>query len=219
MHDTANLLSKPLIHESPFRWAEWNYFLTETDRSALASGFPNNIPLTERSHGSDKTYLVACANLQSPNDPCVEAPNESYAALERLVSSTSYRKALEAVAGESLLTAQIEIALTRYEAGFFMSPHTDSANKIVTHIIYLSNSWSKSDGGLLRLISHCKECADVLIVPRWPRSVILPRAENSWHEVTIVNDRATAARPAIQVSFWRSKPSSVAAGRRSWEAK
>jgi SM-20-related protein len=118
------------------------------------------------------------------------------------VLSPDYRSAMSQLTGLDLSTARLEANLTAYGPGHFQGPHVDREQKLVTHVIYLSQNWLPTDGGSL-LILRSNDPNDIAstIAPRAGNSVVLARSRSSWHMVQRVQ---AEKRRALNVVFHRS---------------
>ncbi len=104
--------------------------------------------------------------------------------------------------------APMEVNVFHYGPGASLGPHRDLPEKLVTHVLYLNNSWNRPDGGCLSILRSA-DPTDLAaeIPPIVGHSAVLVRSENSSHAVSrVVNDSASSRR-SVTVTFYR--PASV----------
>jgi len=113
---------------------------------------------------------------------------------QRLVgelTADDYRKDVAALLGQEVART-VEIRLVRHAGGDWLSPHTDRADKLFSHIFYFNPGWRAEWGGCLEILSGNDPDAVVArIPPELGATALLARADNSWHQVSRV-----AAQPA-----------------------
>ncbi|MBF0109953.1 MAG: 2OG-Fe(II) oxygenase [Magnetococcales bacterium] len=129
---------------------------------------------------------------------------KSYNELGETLTSSAYREALAKVTGINLKDAPMEAAMWRSDASTVFAMHDDQAQKLLTHVIYLNQGWNKRNGGVLQILaSHDEDDVAFEIVPRLGLSVLIGRADNSWHNITPISRVAPDSRNTITVHFYR----------------
>ncbi|UKE73369.1 2OG-Fe(II) oxygenase [Xanthomonas graminis] len=79
---------------------------------------------------------------------------------------------------------KMEIRLVRHESGDWMGPHTDSAEKLFTLVLYFNEMWREQDGGALELLGDNNFTSVVRrIYPLLGSAVVLVPSDRSWHQV------------------------------------
>jgi SM-20-related protein len=183
----------------PFTWCVTGpgEFISESDSALLADTFPSSgFVRINKSHrdSEEKTYR----NWSRPVAPDVGLPAPWQRLIEDL-SSTRYREAVGAALGQRA-ASQVEIRLVRHESGDWLAPHTDRADKLFSHVLYLNHEWHAEWGGCLEILeSRDPGSAVQTIVPALGVSALLSRCDNSWHQVTKVVSQAAGERRSVLV--------------------
>jgi hypothetical protein len=143
----------------------------------------------------EKTYRNSTKTLVDPTgETPVPSLSPSWTELVAALSGKEYRSAVARLLGQPLADA-IEIRLVRHHAGDWLSPHTDRADKLFSHILYFTPNWRAEWGGCLEILRSADPSAVVAtVVPQLGASALLARSNNSWHQVTAV--RADVDAPA-----------------------
>lgn len=119
--------------------------------------------------------------------------------------SPAYREALEKMSGLELRNCPMVIGFRRYNSGHCQRPHTDEPTKVLTHLLFFNQQWSKDWGGCLRILFDSqRESTYKDIFPLSESSVAIARSENSWHMVTPVTSPASVCRLALRVAFFKN---------------
>ncbi|MDS0139290.1 MULTISPECIES: 2OG-Fe(II) oxygenase family protein [unclassified Amycolatopsis] len=94
----------------------------------------------------------------------------------------------------------LEIRLVRHAGGDWLSPHTDRADKLFSHIFYFTRGWRAEWGGCLEILEG-DDPASVAgrVVPELGASALLARADNSWHQVSRVRGAPPVDRTSLLV--------------------
>lgn len=200
------------VYERPFLWVETPSVLRSDVAAELEASFDAlALDLYESTRAdAAKRYrlwsrtLVSCGRTPrssvAPRDASTAPlPAVWQAAIDALQGPT-YREIMSELAGRQLQRSALEIRACAYDAGCFLGPHTDDAEKLATHIIYLSGAWDPAWGGALALWSAGDAAEpEVCIQPQGNAGVLLVRSERSWHGVEEV--RAPVVRRSILVHF------------------
>ncbi|MFP5023493.1 2OG-Fe(II) oxygenase family protein [Pseudonocardia phyllosphaerae] len=103
---------------------------------------------------------------------------------------SEYRKAIADYLQQPIAEA-LEIRLVRHKVGDWISPHTDRADKLFSHILYFNPTWQVEWGGCLQILrSSDPDSAVATVIPNLGASVLLARSPESWHQVTAVRGDA-----------------------------
>ena len=94
----------------------------------------------------------------------------------------------------------VEVRITSYSAGGWMSRHTDRPEKAFSHNVYLCPGWQPDWGGTLALYADAETTEPAKVfVPGAGTSLAFARSDDSWHEVLAVSERAERPRRAVLV--------------------
>lgn len=119
--------------------------------------------------------------------------------------TTSYRAAIAEMSGLNLKDCVMDIGFRRYHSGHLHFPHTDEPNKVLTHLLFFNQQWSRDWGGCLRILKNSEpESVFQDILPLSHSSVVIVRSEKSWHMVTPLTAPASESRLALRVAFFRN---------------
>ncbi|WP_411146111.1 2OG-Fe(II) oxygenase [Streptomyces sp. x-80] len=203
-------LRRAELAERPFRWAE----LPDTLRGApgetahrLEEEFPTEgFRLTERTGGdSEKTYRTRNLPLITEGRPVAESRAFLSPLWRRLVdelASSEYRAAVAEATGRPLDRCRVEARAVRYGPGYWIAPHTDRADKVVTQLWYFNSEWPERWQGSLRILgSAAADDVRAEVAPLRGSSVLLVRSADSWHSVAPVSEAAAEDRRTLLVHF------------------
>ncbi|MFI6697612.1 2OG-Fe(II) oxygenase [Streptomyces sp. NPDC050509] len=203
-------LRRAELTERPYRWAELPGTLRgapgETARK-LEEEFPTQgFRLTERTGAdSEKTYRTRNLPLIEQGRPVADSLPSLSPLWRRLVgelASPDYRAAVAEATGRPLDRCVIEARAVRYGPGYWIAPHTDRADKVVTQLWYFNSEWPARWQGTLRILgSPAADDVRAEIAPRQGSSVLLVRSADSWHSVTPVSPAASQDRRTLLVHF------------------
>ncbi|MFE6685218.1 2OG-Fe(II) oxygenase [Streptomyces sp. NPDC057743] len=214
-NNPAPLLDLPALRraelaEHPYRWAELPHTLNDPDgRTArqLEAEFPTQgFQLTERTdHGAEKTYRTRNLPLITHGRPVAESRHALTPLWQRLVdelAAPDYRAAVAQATGRRLEHCTIEVRAVRYGPGYWIAPHTDRADKVVTQLWYFNSQWPADWQGTLRILgSAAPDDVTAEVAPRQGSSVLLVRSTDSWHSVTPVAGAARQDRRTLLLHF------------------
>lgn len=175
----------------------------------LLDTFPDQRTLvpSRRSSGSDKTYAVNTVTLyHSGNRSAVlDRVDPSWREFTSYLIDSTYREELAALLGVPPGPIDLELRLTEYPTGGWMSRHTDRPEKLFSQNIYLCPEWSPDWGGGLALYSdEHGGSPETVFLPGAGTSLAFARSNRSWHEVLAVSERAAAPRRALLVHGYRA---------------
>ncbi|MEV6423572.1 2OG-Fe(II) oxygenase [Streptomyces sp. NPDC051662] len=203
-------LRRAELAERPYHWAELSgTLLGPPGRTArqLEEEFPaRGFRLTERTGGdSEKTYRTRNLPLITRGRPVAESLAFLSPLWRRLVdelASPGYRAAVAEATGCPLGRCVIEARAVRYGPGYWIAPHTDRPDKVVTQLWYFNSEWPARWQGSLRILgSPAADDIRAEIAPRPGSSVLLVRSADSWHSVTPVSAAASQDRRTLLVHF------------------
>ncbi|MFE3738130.1 2OG-Fe(II) oxygenase [Streptomyces sp. NPDC059134] len=203
-------LRRAELTEHPYRWAELPATLCGAPGETalrLEEEFPTRgFLLTERTGaGSEKTYRTRNLPLIERGRPVAGSLSALSPLWRRLVdelASPDYRAAVAEATGRPLGRCLIEARAVRYGPGYWIAPHTDRADKVVTQLWYFNSEWPARWRGTLRILgSPSADDVRAEVAPRRGSSVLLVRSADSWHSVTPVSPAAAQDRRTLLVHF------------------
>ncbi len=200
----AERVDRPFPH---VRFAELTG-LTGAVLAALVEDFPAGAPLTAsaRRGGGDKTYAMHTATVHEAGrwSPAAEqlAPR-----LRRFLGGlvdSDYRHRLAGLLGLPDGPVDLEVRLSAYPRGGWLSRHTDRPDKLFSQNVYLCPGWRPEWGGDLALHhdEHGAEPAAVF-TPGAGNSLAFARSDRSWHEVRPVSASARFPRRTVLIHGYR----------------
>jgi hypothetical protein len=185
--------------QTPWAYAYLPKMLTDDALGGLYDTF-GNLPV-KRSEETRraKSYRFATARLD-PSDDWL--PNEEWRWLTGFFHSASYRQAIEQLTGVDLSGSVATVDVWEYGIGDWLAPHVDKQDKLVTQILYLTQSWSEGDGGRLLILEN-EDASSVARVlrPTLGASAILVRSATSWHAVEPPAPTLPRRR-SVTATFW-----------------
>jgi Rps23 Pro-64 3,4-dihydroxylase Tpa1-like proline 4-hydroxylase len=195
------------LETDPYQWAAIENLYSPADAAKLAATFPCDHFKLVASYGGEKDYEYEARALIGMGADAISYPeqlSDSWRALARDLLSPAYRSAMSALTGCDLTHAPMEVNVFHYGPGASLGPHPDLPDKIVTHVLYFNRSWNPADGGCLSILRSANP-ADVAaeIVPIVGNSVVIVRADNSWHAVSRVVSDSASSRRSVTVTFYR----------------
>jgi len=192
----------------PFNWGSIEDLISHDTMRQLCALYPVTGFASTQSIAQSKCYRMYYRPwlCRGETHKTTDDLDPLWASLRADLTSTSYREALERLCNIDLSQSQLEITFWRYGVGCWLSPHTDKAGKILSHLFYFNEEWKSNYGGSLKILnsSDITDCA-VELQPNAQESVVIVRCEHSWHAVTPV--RASAhrmQRKSLQIVFWRA---------------
>lgn len=201
----AEWVAEPFPH---LRFAERAGF-TDAVLARLVEDFPIGAPLTEstRHYGGDKVYemrtvtVYHCGQWRPAADELAPRLRQF---LAELVDS-DYRHRLAGLLGLPVGPVDLEVRLSAYPRGGWLSRHTDRPDKLFSQNIYLCPGWRPEWGGDLALHTgeHVHEPAAVF-TPGAGNALAFARSDRSWHEVRPVSPLAEYPRRTVLVHGYRS---------------
>ena len=206
----TNLTAGARLVQRPFRhvvFAEGD-LLPRSLVDRLLETFPDGRTLTpwRRASGSDKTYSVNTVTLyhSGRRSAVLDRADASWRELTACLVDSAYRAELAELLGVPPGPIDLELRLTEYPVGGWMSRHTDRPEKLYSQNIYLCPDWSPEWGGGLALYSgEHSGSPETVFVPGAGTSLAFARSDRSWHEVLAVSERAAAPRRALLVHGYR----------------
>ena len=188
----ATILSRAAVRELLESWPDGTF---------LAS--------TQRIAGGDKTFRTNTATMLTGSR--WRFPLEQLSSCWRdflgYLAGPRYRQDIARVLEVPDGPVELEIRLTEYPRGGWMSRHTDRPEKLFSHNIYLCPDWQASWGGGLALYDDAAASEPYTVyVPGAGTSLAFARSERSWHEVLPISDSAPWPRRAVLVHGYRYSP-------------
>jgi 2-oxoglutarate-Fe(II)-dependent oxygenase superfamily protein len=184
--------------------------------SELLDSWPDSTFLasTQRTTGGDKTFRTNTATVLIGSRWCfpLEQLSSCWRNFLDYLAGPRYRQNLARVLKAPDGPIELEIRLTEYPRGGWMSRHTDRPEKLFSHNIYLCPDWQASWGGGLALYGNATASEPyTTYVPGAGTSLAFARSEHSWHEVLPVSDSARRPRRAVLVHAYRQLPPALEA--------
>lgn len=167
----------------------------------LTATFPAHLLRTARHRdGGDKTYTVHALTLHRHGTPApvLDGLDPVWRAAVNRLTDPAHGALMLRLLGLPAAPLDIEVRLTEYRHGGWMSRHTDRADKAFSQNLYLCPGWLPHWGGGLGL--YPTETAPepaATFLPGDGNSLAFARSEHSWHEVFPVDARARAPRRAL----------------------
>jgi hypothetical protein len=202
--------STGVVREHPFRHVVYQDppLLTAAEVSELLAAFPGPDVLGahSRTNGSDKTYQANMASLHDMRgwSPAAARLAPCWRELVRELVESAYGRRLADHLGIPPGPVTLELRLTEYLEGGWMSRHTDRPDKLFSQNIYLCPRWLPEWGGELALYTdESDEDPSSVFVPGAGTSLAFARSDRSWHEVMPVSAAAAVPRRALLVHGFR----------------
>jgi len=201
-------LKSEVLRTSPYEWGVTEKtFVSGNAARSITMTFPEKefFGLVEREGGSKPYRMYRCTLVDTREKRRKDVPLPlPWEALLNEVQSSKYREAIELCAGLSLQECQIEVTAWEYRKSCWLSPHVDEAEKVVTQVIYLNESWNPAWGGTLCILRGptFKDTVEK-ISPALGTSAIIVRSERSYHAVQKVTYPDAPPRRSLQVAFKR----------------
>lgn len=201
-----DVFSRATMGHTPYAHAVVSGLFRPDHARALAETFPTD-HYRIVSGGAEKRYRYDARPLVAfgrDEISFAESLSPEWRSLGRDLASSEYRETLGKVIGVDLRGALLEVNLFHYGPRCLLEPHTDLADKIVTHVLYFNDAWSPADGGCLRILrSADPDDVAIEIPPLVGTSAILVRSENSWHGVPPVKRGVAHSRRTLTATFYR----------------
>lgn len=180
--------------------------LSGAEVARLVATAPVAPTTSRRAAGGDKTYEVTMLTLYDRGSwaPQLSELDASWRSLAHRFADTGYAERLAGLLGVPPGPVELELRLTEYRVGGWMSRHTDRPDKLFSQNIYLCPDWSPAWGGGLALYAdeHQPDAAAVF-VPGAGTSLAFARSDRSWHEVLPVAADAALPRRALLLHGYR----------------
>jgi Rps23 Pro-64 3,4-dihydroxylase Tpa1-like proline 4-hydroxylase len=151
--------------------------------------------------GRAKTYRLRTGRIDDLDRD--RLPGAEWRDLMDALCGPEYRRLVGELTGVQLAGAGFSVEAWEYRNGDWLAPHVDKPDKIVTHIIYLTERWCDGDGGRLLMLGSSDPLDRVQVLPpALGSSVVLVRSEHSWHAVEAPRTGACDRR-SVTATFWR----------------
>lgn len=182
----------------------------------LLESWPASTFLTssQRITGGDKTFRTNTATILIGSRWCfpLEQLSSGWHDFLDYLAGIDYRQNLARVLQIPDGPIELEIRLTEYPRGGWMSRHTDRPEKLFSHNIYLCPDWRPTWGGGLALYDDATSAEPCTVcVPGAGTSLAFARSDRSWHEVLPVSGSALWPRRAVLIHGYRSIPRALEA--------
>ncbi|MFC7304493.1 2OG-Fe(II) oxygenase [Streptomyces monticola] len=203
------------LHQLPFPHAVFDpgALLAPATAARLAATFPAGLLRTATTAGqerrSDKTYAVNAFTLHHHGRTAPEADrlDDSWRRLTGELAAPDYGRRICKLLGLPDADITVELRLTEYVRGGWMSRHTDRPDKAFSQNIYLCPGWRPQWGGGLGLYAEPRQALPVrTFTPGGGNSLAFARSDDSWHEVFPVTAQARAPRRALLVHAYWGRP-------------
>lgn len=195
------------FHTDPFAYGVMRSIVKPEFRSRLLNAFPETgFSETVRTSGAKpyRMYHRPLVNETAGSVPLLEGLDDVWVALYEDLSSDLYRNVISQVTGQNLSDCHLGASFWRYDSDCFLSVHTDKPEKVVTHLLYLSEEWDETWGGCLHLHEDTPEKSVFRTIrPVLDNSPLLVTSEQSWHSVGPVLE-GQRHRRSLQIVFWRA---------------
>ncbi|HEU5160825.1 MAG TPA: 2OG-Fe(II) oxygenase [Streptosporangiaceae bacterium] len=217
MSNTIDLdaLGAAVFRTEPFPWAYYEGAFREP--RTLIDAFPDTgfewhsqrrILEAIGKRGSDAWYQhnVSTRALlelgeRDPHEPAGLA--DVWLGVAEDLTSPEYRERLSDLTGYDVRGLRMQAHFWRFGEGSRFQPHVDKPHKIVTHLMYLTDGWSREMGGCFRVLGSGEPDDVHTEIPPVPNnSIVLRRTDNAWHSVTPIPRGSTRSRKLLQVWFW-----------------
>jgi hypothetical protein len=204
------------LRTDPFPWAYYE------DAFSNAQGLIDSFPSTGYEWHSQRRILEAIGKTGSDawyqhsvaTRPLLELGSrqpyhpddldERWLGVAEDLASAEYRELLTELTGYDVRGLRMQAHFWRFDEGASFKPHVDKPHKVVTHLMYLTDNWTREMGGCFRLLSS-ENPEDVYAeIPPVPNnSIVLRRTDNAWHSVSEIARRdGDRSRKLLQVWFW-----------------
>lgn len=210
-HDPRfDLRTSAMLRRLPFPHATFaeSSLLSRADVDKLVATFPaaGTLVDTRRTRGSDKTYEVSTLTLHDRGQWSAEYTrlDACWRELADYLVHSRYRLELAELLGVPPGPIELELRLTEYMRGGWMSRHTDRPEKLFTQNIYFCPGWQPEWGGSLALYDDRDATQPTtLFFPAAGNALAFARSDLSWHEVIPVTKSARAPRRALLLHGYR----------------
>lgn len=177
-----------VFYDHPFPWADFSGSLPVCavhDLCTTLECFP--FREVHSDSDSDKTYsFLVCSLVKEGKRTLNELPYP-WEEFVRRVSGPEYEQLMRDLFDLRDVELYIDIEIFKYLESDWIGPHTDRADRLVTHLFYLNEAWDDDAGGILHLLTApCIEAVAFSIVPIAPTSIAFARSNRSWHYVSPV---------------------------------
>ncbi|MGF6813112.1 hypothetical protein OKW30_008329 [Paraburkholderia sp. Clong3] len=200
----TDAVSNAKMLDFPFRWGGVDGVLpADGQATQMCDDFP--VDSFRYQHHLNGRYMRRLLIAFGTNEAFRgEELSGAYRELASDLTSGAYRSASSQATGVDLSNAPMEATMWRSDAGTQFAAHDDQESKLLTHVIYLNQGWTKQDGGVFQVLASKNE-NDVAfeILPRLGLSVVIPRSDDSWHNITAISPDAPDSRNTITVHFYR----------------
>lgn len=129
--------------------------------------------------------------------------SEAWLGVAEDLLSAEYRERLSDLTSHDVRQLKMQAHFWRFNEGAEFPPHVDKPHKIVTHLLYLTENWSKDLGGCFQVLNSDDQSDVYTEIPPVPNnSIVLRRTDNAWHSVSGIPRGANRSRKLLQIWFW-----------------
>jgi SM-20-related protein len=208
MNPLLSAVSNAELSDDPFTHVRIDRFLSDGWLTAeLMRTFPVELPLSRSKVSGQKSYAMHARTAQkgAARTEFGSSMPGCWRQLFGWLTDPDYALAVLRRLGRDEVDVEIELRLTEYRPGDWLSRHTDRPEKVFSQIIYLCEEWQESWGGELALYSsrHAARARRV-VVPGPANSILFARSPSSWHEVRPVSATSRRPRRALLVHAYHS---------------
>jgi len=201
-----NRICQQHLESEPYRWAVIDGIFSPRDAALLSATFPQDRFKRHSYFGGDKDSEYEARALVGMGEQSISALENLSSAWRALANdflAPPYRAAMSSLTGIDLSIAPLEVNVFHYPPGGLLGAHADLPDKIVTHALYFNQSWNEDDGGCLTILRSSDPCDIVTTVsPVVGNSVVLVRADDSWHAVSPVVKSCSLSRRSLTATFY-----------------
>nr|WP_238937548.1 2OG-Fe(II) oxygenase [Pseudoalteromonas sp. S16_S37] len=183
----------------PYCWhvAEEQELLGLSDAMNLAESFPKEgfIRLDRSTRLQGKSYR----NYSLPTDEGHQYLPTIWQQFINEIQSVVYRRSVAQLLNQPI-AEQLELRFVKHGPGDWLGPHTDSEDKLFSHVFYFNINWQAHWGGTFDVLAQ-NDASDIVrrVIPVLGSSVILGRSHCSWHQVAPVIEGVDDARCSFLV--------------------
>ena len=198
-------IHETVLETKPYRWA----FIDDLFRPGMASDLAATFPCDQfkKVAGYDKEkgyeyFSRSLIHMGASEASHAGGLSANWRELAGDLLSAEYRQAMSRLSGLDLSEARLEVNVIHYGPNCWLGPHVDLKEKILTHILYFNQSWTREHGGYLQILkSKDPPAVHAEVLPLVGNSAVLVRSEDSWHAVARVAETCRVSRRSLNVIF------------------
>lgn len=191
-------------YAAPFKWIQIEEIFRNVDKIALSETYPTDNYRTIEAKTDTRQYSYDVRALVGLDGKIKKQSGLSAVWREfgEYLLSPEYRKFVSEISEVDVTGLSFEANVYKYSKDCFMDAHTDLDTKILTHVFYFNARWNMADGGCFNILKS-ENIQDVSkkISPVIGNSVMIIRANNSWHSVD--KTICEKSRRSVTVTFYK----------------